>query len=37
MSCIPKAKNEAEELVGQGKEKTGEATGNELSGRCFRA
>lgn len=29
MSFIDKAKNKAEELVGQGKEKTGEATGNE--------
>lgn len=29
MSFIDKAKNKAEELTGQAKEKTGEATGNE--------
>lgn len=29
MSAIDKAKNKAQELAGQGKEKNGEATGNE--------
>ena len=29
MSALDKAKNKAEEMIGKGKEKTGEATGNE--------
>ena len=29
MSFIDKAKNKAQELIGQGKEKTGKATGNK--------